>query len=353
VEELTREKQVHLTRLLELIKDMPFYIEEFVDEKLISKSPSTLLAYVRDYQHFFQWAKAEGLIEYEKMQDIPLSFLENLRKKEVENYIRFLNARTKNNVKAINRKISALKSLFRYLTTQTEDENGECYFYRNVMSKIELLDDKQTEKNIAGSMADKILHNDEDIRLLHFIEHEYGNIVQGTKKERYFKRDRERDLAIIALFLSSGVRVSEAASLKISDIDLENRFLKVIRKGAKKDTITFKELAHPYLQNYKEIRKARYNAGDDEETFFLTLHKGKAHPMSVRAIQNLIEKYTKAYMDKEISPHKLRHTFATKLAENGVPLHIIQHQLGHSNPKTTSIYMNSTLKEMKKYIDTV
>ncbi len=357
MEELTREKQVHLTRLLEIVKDMPDYINEYVEDKSISRSPSTLLAYVREYQHFFQWAIDTKIVKDENeelikdIKDIPLTFLENLRKKQVESYIRHLNLRTKNNLKAINRKISALKSLFRYLTTQTENDDGECYFYRNVMTKIELLDDVETENRKNSNMSDKILHNDNDMKLLDFIENEYEWKVADTRKHTYFKRDKERDLAIVAIFIASGIRVSEAASLKVTDIDLEERFMNVIRKGNKKDTITLKKFILPYLENYLQIRGQRYYATEDEDTLFLTLHKGKSNPMSVRAIQNLLDKYTEAFMNKEISPHKLRHTFATKLAESGVPLHVIQHQLGHSNPKTTSIYMNSTLKEMRNQID--
>lgn len=356
LEELTREKQVHLTRLLDLVKELPEYINEFVEDKSISKSPSTLLAYVREYQHFFNWAIKNKIVLNDEdelvttIKNVPLSFLENLRKKQVEAYIRHLNLRTKNNAKAINRKISALKSLFRYLTTQTEDDDGECYFYRNVMTKIDLLDDKETEKSKENNMADKILHNDHDLRLLDFIKNEYQSRITN-KQIQYFKRDKDRDLAIISLFLASGVRVSEAASLKVLDIDFEERYMKVIRKGNKKDTITLKKLAIPYLERYLSVRKQRYKATGDEETMFLTLHRGKCNPMSVRAIQNLLDKYTMAYNQKEVSPHKLRHTYATKLAESGVPLHVIQHQLGHSNPKTTSIYMNSTLKEMRKQID--
>lgn len=347
----TREQEKHFNLMQKILKTMPYYVNEYVDDKLMKLSPSTLLAYLRVYEHFFNWLRTKEIVPEGSNIDFPIEALENLKKKQVNGYIRYLSTQTKNETDAINQKIAALKALFRYLTTETENDDGECYFYRNVMSKIELVPRKESIGRKSVNMADKILHEDDGTYLLQFIESEYINYVKGTKKERYFKRDKERDLAIISLLLATGMRVSEIASLETNDIDFHNRFLNIIRKGSKEEVITFKKFALPYLRAYRDVRASRYKATELEKAFFITLHRGKSQPMSIRTIQKLMDKYTSICFEKTYSPHKLRHTYATQLAESGVAPHLIQTQLGHSSLGTTSIYMNSTLKELQKAID--
>ncbi|TKI11937.1 tyrosine recombinase XerS, partial [Bacillus cereus] len=100
-------------------------------------SPSTLLNYVYDFRVFFNWLLSEQIIEFKPIKDVSFSDLENLKKKDVENFMRFLKLQQNMQNSSVNRKISALKSLFKYLTSLSENEDGECYFYRNVMAKIE------------------------------------------------------------------------------------------------------------------------------------------------------------------------------------------------------------------------
>ncbi|PEK31266.1 tyrosine recombinase XerS, partial [Bacillus toyonensis] len=132
-------------KLYENLNEMPFYIEEFVEYKeLHDASPSTLLNYVYDFRVFFNWLLSEQIIEFKPIKDISFSDLENLKKKDVENFIRFLKLQQNMQNSSVNRKISALKSLFKYLTSLSENDDGECYFYRNVMAKIEIHKDKET-----------------------------------------------------------------------------------------------------------------------------------------------------------------------------------------------------------------
>jgi site-specific recombinase XerD len=358
---LTREKTKHRDRLNSYLLKMPNYIEEFVNKKK-NHSPSTLLVYMHDFDHFFSWCINEGLVkDCEKIKDIPLSFLETLAAAEVEIYVTYLSneypiseddkglsART------INRKISALKSLFKYLTTQTEDKNGECYFYRNVMAKIDLIKDKQDISNIRNEISKKILHNEEDMEFLSFIDIEYGDSIKSTHSYHFYQRDKERDLAIIALFLSSGIRVSELANIKEEDIEYDKRYLSIIRKGDKKSTIVFQAFALPYLLSYKDVRSLRYKGVDKQSYLFVTMYQGRCQPMSVRAIQNMVAKYSTAFKEdknKKLSPHKLRHTFATKRVKEGIPIDMLQTQLGHEMMNTTSKYTNSKLEDLKEAMD--
>jgi site-specific recombinase XerD len=114
---------------------------------------------------------------------------------------------------SINQKISALRSLFKYLTTQTENDEGEPYFYRNVMLKIEVNKVKETLGLRASRISTKIFHNDDDARFLDFVKHDYEKeLPEKSRKLIYFKRDKERDFAILSLFLGSGIRVNELSN---------------------------------------------------------------------------------------------------------------------------------------------
>ncbi|WP_434500274.1 hypothetical protein [Peribacillus frigoritolerans] len=161
----TRQHQVHEQKLEQLVKPMPFYIVEYADNKLDTRSPSTLLNYVLDYKLFLEWLIAEGIAEQEHIKDIPFSVLERLKLIEAQSFIKFLERRnipinkqeTKKAEKvSVNRKISALCSLFKYLTTQTENDEGEPYFYRNVMLKNEVNKVKETLGARASRISTKI-----------------------------------------------------------------------------------------------------------------------------------------------------------------------------------------------------
>lgn len=363
---LRREQSIHLERLHTNMQELPWYIQEYIDAKEDSASPSTLLGYVHDYKHFLQWLITESITEHTVIGDIPHSVLEQLRRKDVENYIKHLNRRKKMNsdkedIKnqklkkaTVLRSVSALKSLFHYLTTMTEDEKtGEPYFYRNVMAKVEITKEKETINARASRMRSKILHNDDDRKLLEFVATEYEQLVAGTRKEIYYRRDRERDLAILSLFLGSGIRVGELADLKLDKINENERLISIIRKGGKEDSIWITPSALSDLQAYLQVRKERYKATDDEQSVFLTLQKGSCQAMSIRAIQNMVDKYTKAF-NIRLTPHKLRHTFATNFYNKEKDSLQVMMQLGHSSTDTTVLYTqlgNETLKQSLERLD--
>lgn len=240
----TRQHQVHEQKLEQLVKSMPFYISEYVDNKLDTRSPSTLLNYVLDYKLFLEWLIAEGIAEQKLIKDIPLSVLEKLKLVEAQSFIKFLERRNipinKEETKkaervSVNRKISALRSLFKYLTTQTENDEGEPYFYRNVMLKIEVNKVKETLGARASRISTKIFHNNDDARFLDFVKHDYEKeLPEKSRKLIYFKRDKERDFAILSLFLGSGIRVNELSNLRLRDLDFEEKQIHVLRKGGKR-----------------------------------------------------------------------------------------------------------------------
>ncbi|OCA90294.1 tyrosine recombinase XerS [Pseudobacillus wudalianchiensis] len=356
---ISRQHQLHEQRLHKMVKSMPFYVEEFIDDKLDHRSPSTLLNYLHDYKLFFEWLIAEGIVDCQKIKDIPLYALENLKLEAAQSFFKYIQRReiamSKTETKklekvSVNRKISALRSLFHYLTAQTEKEDGEPYFYRNVMQKIEVHKVKETLGARANKIPAKILHDD-DVFLLDYVNNQYiHELPENSRQRTYFLRDKEQDLSILSLFLGSGIRVNELVNLRLRDLDFRENLIHVVRKGGKKDIVAVIPQSMEDLHHYLSIRKERYNASDDDNSYiFLVKRQGNGQPLSVRAVQLLVKKYTKAFTkNKSLAPHKLCHTYATKLMEETNDIHLLMRQLGHTSTTTAALYSNPEQEKAKQ-----
>ena len=143
-----------------------------------------------------------------------------------------------------------------------------------------------------------------------------------------------RDRAILEFLYGCGLRVSEACSLKLSDIFKADAFVRVIGKGDKERLVPLGEMASEALDAYLEVRETAAQGFDD----FVFLNRfGK--PLSRVSVFNMIKKQAMlAGIRKEISPHTFRHSFATHLIENGADLRVVQEMLGHESILTTEIY---------------
>lgn len=358
---LTPEELQVLQRIENQLKDMPFYVVEYIrSKKRAGLSADTLLQYLYRYQHFFQWLLREGLSEAVNTSSIPYPVLAELKKQDVEHYIEFLKEESitheNNTIKkrgnaVVTLSVNALKSLFNYLTKETENEDGESYFYRNVMSKIVLHSKKETASRRAQKISSVILNEQEINDFLQFIEQEYETTLTSGLARQRFNRDKERDLAILSLFLGSGIRLGEMARILLKKINLKKQLIDIKRKGSKEDTVRVMNEAIQHLKVYMEIRENRYVGAKEVPFLFVTLYGGSARPLSRRAIENLVTKYTAAFSQGEgISPHKLRHTFAAEFIRNGGNIVLLRDQLGHSNIETTSLYTNLSQKDNEKVL---
>jgi integrase/recombinase XerD len=154
-----------------------------------------------------------------------------------------------------------------------------------------------------------------------------------------------RDLAILELLYSSGVRVSELISIKLDDIRLEDGFVKVFGNGSKERIVPLgakaSEAIKEYLTKYRDALKTPAT-----EYLFVSLH-GK--PLTRQLIWQLIKKMiSRTAIQKNVSPHTLRHTFATHLIEQGADVRTVQEILGHANIATTQIYTAVSRSHLKK-----
>ena len=142
-----------------------------------------------------------------------------------------------------------------------------------------------------------------------------------------------RDVAMLELLYAAGMRVSELTSLTLDDVSFAERFIRVIGKGSKERMIPLSEHAVISLQDY--IDQYRDGIRTEEKAFFVSQH-GK--PLTRQLVWQVLSAYAKQYLPVHISPHALRHSFATHLLENGADLRTVQELLGHANIATTQIY---------------
>ena len=166
----------------------------------------------------------------------------------------------------------------------------------------------------------------------------------------------ERERALFELLYASGLRVSEAAGLDVDDVDFSARLLRVTGKGNRERIVPFGEAAADALQEYLPSRAAlRHRAsrsGRDDETGEPLFVNARGGRLTTRSMARLLKRRLRAAgLPADISPHALRHTFATHLLEAGADLRAIQELLGHSSLSTTQIYSHVAGKRLRRVYD--
>lgn len=152
-----------------------------------------------------------------------------------------------------------------------------------------------------------------------------------------------RDKLILTILYSSGLRISELINLKINDIDIDERTMRIRGKGDKDRVVLFDETTKELILKYISIR--------ENESEYLILNRFNK-PISAKYIQLMIKKYgEKANITKTLTPHVLRHSFATHLLKNGVDIRVIQQLMGHTSLSTTQIYTSVDLETIKSLYD--
>lgn len=155
-----------------------------------------------------------------------------------------------------------------------------------------------------------------------------------------------RDRAMLELMYGTGVRVSELLSLQLDDINFTAGFLRCLGKGRKERIIPVNQTASDWVQRYLARSRNLLSKSSQERALFLNA-RGKR--MSRQGFFKILNAYAKAAeIDKEVTPHTLRHSFATHLLENGADLRAVQEMLGHSDISTTQIYTHLTRSRLRE-----
>ncbi len=266
-------------------------LRSFLNYLLVDKglSNNTVKAYEADISSFFQWLDNKDL-KYK-----------NLKEDHINQYISFLFQR-KMRSSSVNRKISSIKSFYIFLVKRN--------FVKN--SPLNDLVTPKQEKYLPESMSeaevDKLL-NSPDV----------ANKIEN------------RDKAMIEMLYATGMRISELVNLKITDVDMKRCVVKVFGKGSKERLVPFGETALDSLKSYLNEREQ-----SSSKEIFLS-NRGKK--MTRVAFWQRVKVYLiRENLKNSISPHTLRHAFATHLLNRGADLRSVQLLLGHSDLSTTQIY---------------
>jgi tyrosine recombinase xerC len=284
------------------------YIDKFLyyEEVVIGKSYNTIKSYKKDIMQFIDY-----LNEYEEIKDF-----EEVETMTFRSFIAYLNSgdkeNSKNNIqksvskRSINRKISALRTFFKYLQEKKIVKTN----------KVAYITMPKFEKELPNVL------NKEDINKLR-------NAVNTEKITGI------RDRLIIELLYSSGIRASELIDLNEYMVNIEEREIRVIGKGNKERITFFSENTKKWLEKYIEEKKRKYS-NYTKDTIFTN---SRGEKLTTRSLRRLIADYAKkAGLQKEVTPHVFRHTFATELLNNGVDIRYLQELLGHSSISTTQVY---------------
>ncbi|MCL2677010.1 MAG: tyrosine recombinase XerS [Streptococcaceae bacterium] len=345
---------------IEKLKDiMPAFVIEYYQAKLaVPYSLNTLYEYLKEYERFFSWLIDSGVVDATAIAGIPLDTLENLSKTDLESFIIYLRERPRLNTYSqrngvsqttINRTISALSSLYKFLTEEVEKADGEPYFYRNVMKKVQTKKKSETLAARAENIKNKLFLGDESQEFLDYIENQYEQSLSNRAKSSFLK-NKERDLAIIALILASGIRLSEAVNIDLRDLNMNQMIVEVTRKGGKRDSVNVGKFADKYLGDYLDIRENRYKSERKDVALFLTSYKGKAGRIDASSVEKLVAKYSTDFKIR-VTPHKLRHTLATRLYAQTNSQVLVSHQLGHASTQVTDLYTHIVNEEQKNALD--
>ncbi|MFZ5568970.1 MAG: site-specific tyrosine recombinase/integron integrase [Thermodesulfobacteriota bacterium] len=292
------------------------FVESLMSEK--GYSANTVRAYQKDLTEFLKFTAGEGGKEdSRKMDRVTLDGIDGLR---IRAYLGFLYKKG-NRKSSIARKLAALRSFFRFLV------------------KLKVLDGNPAEAVMTPKQEKPIpsfLSVDDMFRLLDAMETE----TMAGKRNR----------AIFETLYSSGLRVSELTGLNMGDIDLYRLSLRVVGKGNKQRIIPMGRKAADAIQDY--LRRLQAETGyipGSEDPVFVNLRKGR---LSTRSVQRILEKMVAACgLAVPISPHGLRHTFATHMLDAGADLRVVQELLGHQCLSTTQKYTHVSIAKLMETYD--
>lgn len=229
-------------------------------------------------------------------------------------YVTHLKDKQKLKESSLRRKIISFKLFFDYLYVKKITK-------RNYMKDINFKFKK--EHRLPKTLKINNIKN-----LLAYITNYSKNELSDFKK-RYIIRD----IAIIDILISTGIRIGELSSIKINDVSLEEKTVLIHGKGKKERLLYFS--SNETIKNIKEWLKIRDNCHLETDNLFVNRY---GNLLSIHSIEAIYEKYRKLADIPESTPHYLRHTFATNLLNNGADIRSVQELLGHSSISTTEIY---------------
>lgn len=310
---------------LDIDKRFAEYVIYFFDALISSgKSENTILAYYRDLKLFFDFKETQ--------QALRSSNIDEFKTYHISMYYSYLISSKENSPSSIHRKKYVLKLFFEFLAEQ------------------QIIKTSPMPKESVIKTKSKVVSRIPAFLYLSEIKKLNNELLSLYQKDNFIC---SRNYFMFNLILLTGLRVSELVSLNLHHIKeiKEKQILKIIGKGNKERIIPFNLDRFIYniddtsglVETYINERSCIYQ---EEEALFISK---RGQRLTTRYIQTLVKKTAAlAGLDKNITPHKLRHTFATHMLKNGANLRQVQELLGHSNVSTTQIYTHSDVEDLKK-----
>ncbi len=276
---------------------LSYLVNNFINHiKNKNYSDNTVNSYLTDLYYFYLFIKKD---------------LDKTTEEDIRDYIEYLNLK-KEKASSVRRKISTLKSFYKFLYKNNYIDKKNYPLNRTATPKLEK-------------------------RLPKFV---YYNDLLEIINESSKDKDSIRDRLIIEMLYATGVRVSELVSIKVKDIDFNNRRIVVTGKGNKMRVVYYGEYAEEVLKEYLNVHY--------RNTDYLFVNS-RGEQLTDRGVRYIIDKIMEKLAIKvHVTPHVLRHTFATDMLNNGCDIKVVQELLGHTSLKATEIYTHVTNERLKE-----
>jgi site-specific recombinase XerD len=328
-------------KLHDVLEELPEFTNNFFYFGSANRSVITKLNYALDIRYFLEYSV--NFFSYfpdKSVKELSLDDLKMITALDIDNYVSWMAENRHLKDKTLARRRSSISVLFEYLI--------------NTERKLEY-------NPVSGSTSIKIdlpetvtyLTLDEQNVLLDCIKNGTG---LTRKQQIYHEKYKDRDLAIVFLFLDTGLRISELQALDVDDVVIfenpyhpENNecYVNALRKGHKKSNNTskvyFSDESKDYIREYLNIRELKGEKFKEGTPLFVTLEGTR---LSIREIQQMLKKYVKASLNRsDISVHKLRSSFAMEFYKHEKNILVLQQRMGHKSMAATNIYARASDRE--------
>ena len=346
-------------RTAEITKDLPEFCREYLKGRLKIMS-NTKLSYALQLRAFLTYLIEKGVVKGKcDIREITLDEVCALRKSDIVDFVEYLKIK---NGEAHQKKLREMREKGIPITLKDKEPPKECSdttinhylatlgaFYKSVCSDYQYPNPMAGLERMKATQNSVIYLTDEERDRYLDTAFNVEPLKNGKLSDKKI-RDSIRNVAIIKLFLSTGVRISELVGLDVNDLNFEQHSMKVDRKGGdKQNEVFFSDDAEAALREYLDVR-SEYRPDKDEPALFLSNKSGTR--ITVRGVEAMIEKQTRGtdVNGKKITPHKLRSSFAMhRLENNGRDLKDVQDALHHAHLSSTEHYLAETNKSIQKH----
>lgn len=325
----------NLEKIEGLLEELPPFVDEYFLGIENQTSTLTRLNYAYDLRIFFDYLLKKKF-KGRTVRSLTLPDLESVNATEIERFLSYLShyefrgSHESCSERAKARKLSAVRALFKYFFAKEKISVDNA-------AKVSMpkLHEKEIIRLEINEVADLLDCADS------------GDGMSGHQRA-FHEKTKVRDVAILSLFLGTGIRISELVGLNDEDIDFDTNSFTVTRKGGSRAILYFSDEVRTALLRYAEYKKQDKQKPEKETALFLSL---KQRRISIRAVENLVKKYSKIVTPlKKISPHKLRSTYGTQLYRETHDIYVVADVLGHKDVNTTKKHYAAISEDIRRSV---